>query len=88
MPAFDVNPFPERARELKTRISEEAGPEVRIDGLMSVLPYFRMSRDTAVTILAQVEEAVLRWRDIGRQIGMTTRELDQFADVIEHEERA
>ena len=26
-PAFDVNPFPERLRELKTWISEETGPE-------------------------------------------------------------
>ncbi len=86
-PAFDVNPFPERARELKTWISEEAGPEARIDGLMSVLPYFRMSRDTAVAILARVEAAVSRWRDVGREIGMTTRELDQFADAFEHEER-
>jgi serine/threonine-protein kinase HipA len=86
-PAFDVNPFPERARELKTWISEEAGPEARIDALMSVLPYFRMSRDTAVTILSRVEEAVSQWRDVGREIGMTTRELDQFADAFEHEER-
>lgn len=87
-PAFDVNPFPERARELKTWISEEAGPEARIDGLMSVLPYFRISRDKAMAILAQVEGAVSRWRDVGREIGMTTRELDQFADAFEHVERA
>jgi len=86
-PAFDVNPFPERARELKTWISEEVGPEARVDGLMSVLPYFRISRDRAMAILAQVEGAVSRWRDVGREIGMTTRELDQFADAFEHEER-
>jgi serine/threonine-protein kinase HipA len=87
-PAFDVNPFPERARELKTWISEEVGPEARIDGLIGVLPYFRISRDTAVTILIQMEEAVSRWRDVGRDIGMTARELDQFADAFEHGERA
>ena len=45
---------------------------------MSVLSYFRMSRDTAVAILARVEEAVSRWCDVGREIGMTARELDQF----------
>lgn len=71
-PAVDVDLFPEQTCELKTWIFEEAGPEAWIDGLMSVLPYFRMSRDTAVIILAQVEEAVSRWRDIGREIGMTT----------------
>ncbi|MGB4859628.1 MAG: type II toxin-antitoxin system HipA family toxin, partial [Dokdonella sp.] len=35
-PAFDINPFPERARELKTWISEETGPSASIDALMSV----------------------------------------------------
>lgn len=67
--------------------SQQAGPEARIDGLMSVLTYFRLSRNTAVTVFAQVEEAVSRLRDIGRGIGMTTRELDQFAEAFEHEER-
>lgn len=86
-PAFDINPFPERARELKTWISEETGPEARIESLMSVLPYFRMSRDAAVSILAEVENAVSRWRDVGREIGMSSRELDSFADAFEHEER-
>lgn len=42
-PAFDVNPFPERARELKTWVSEDAGPEATIEALMSVLPYFRIA---------------------------------------------
>ena len=35
-PAFDVNPFPERARELKTWVLEDAGPEATIEALMSV----------------------------------------------------
>jgi serine/threonine-protein kinase HipA len=38
-PAFDVNPFPERVRELKTWISEDAGPEARVEGLLTVAPY-------------------------------------------------
>ena len=28
-PAFDLNPFPDRVRELKTWISEETGPDHR-----------------------------------------------------------
>ena len=31
VPAFDLNPFPERVRELKTWISEETGPEATIE---------------------------------------------------------
>lgn len=86
-PAFDVNPFPERVRELKTWISEETGPDASIDALMSAAPYFRIDRATAIQILAEVEHAVSRWRQVGRSIGMSDRELDQFNDAFEHPER-
>lgn len=86
-PAFDLNPFPERVRELKTWISEDTGPEASIEALMSVAPYFRIGRDTAVRILAKVEQATSRWRQVGRSIGMSNRELDQFVDAFEHRER-
>jgi serine/threonine-protein kinase HipA len=87
-PSFDVNPFPDRVRELKTWVSEEAGPEATIDALMSVLPYFRIAVPRARDILRQVEHAVSQWRAVGRSLGMTARELDQFVDAFEHDERA
>ena len=87
-PAFDVNPFPERARELKIWVSEEAGPEATIEALMSVLAYFRIAPARAREILAMVELAVSQWRAVGRGLGMTTSELDQFADAFEHDQRA
>ena len=87
-PAFDLNPSPERIREFKTWISEDAGPAATIDGLMSATPYFRISPERAKSILAIVERAVARWRETGSSIGMTGRELDQFADAFEHAERA
>ena len=86
-PAFDLNPFPERVRELKTWISELTGPEASVDALMSVTPYFRISPKRAKEILIDVERAVKRWRHEGRAIGMTNTELDQFSDAFEHAER-
>ena len=86
-PAFDINPFPERQRELKTWISEDTGPEATIAALMSVLPYFRMSPDRAKAILTDVEIAVSRWRAEGTKLGMSSAELDDFADAFEHVER-
>lgn len=86
-PAFDVNPFPERARELKTWVSEDAGPEATIEALMSVLPYFRIAAPRAREILGVVERAVSQWRAVGRVLGMSPSELDQFADAFEHDER-
>jgi serine/threonine-protein kinase HipA len=87
-PAFDINPFPERVRELKTWISEDAGPEAGIDGLMSVIGYFRIAKARAKEILGEVEMAVARWREEGRALGITEDELDQFIDAFEHGERA
>lgn len=86
-PAFDINPFPDRVRELKTWISPEAGPEATIDSLMSVTAYFRISEDRAKAILAEVEGAVSGWRNEARALGMTADDIDAFADAFEHKER-
>jgi serine/threonine-protein kinase HipA len=86
-PAFDINPFPDRQRELKTWISEDAGPAASIDALMAVATYFTMDKQDAVQILAEVERTVSTWRVRGRELGMSATELEQFADAFEHRER-
>jgi serine/threonine-protein kinase HipA len=86
-PAFDINPFPERMRELKTWISEETGPGATIDALFSVIAYFRIPLARAKEMLGRVERAVSSWRDQGRALGMTDRELEPFAEAFEHPER-
>jgi serine/threonine-protein kinase HipA len=85
--AFDINPFPERVRELKTWISEDAGPEATIDALMSVIPYFRIGLARAREILKEVGHSVATWREEARSLGMTASDLDSFADAFEHEQR-
>jgi serine/threonine-protein kinase HipA len=87
-PAFDLNPFPERLRELKTWISEETGPEASIDALMSVIAYFRLPLPRAKHILREVESAVSRWREIGCALGMSKSMLEAFAEAFEHPERS
>ena len=78
---------PERVRELKTWISEDAGPGATIDAALAVARYFGIDARRATDIVAAVEAAVARWRDEGRALGMTERELDAFADAFEHAER-
>ena len=87
-PAFDLNPFPDRGRELKTWISEESGPTATIDALLNVIPYFGLKPTRAREILRQVEAAVASWRTTGRKLGLTTRDLDSFEAAFEHSERA
>ena len=86
-PAFDLNPLPDRVRELKTRISATTGPEASIDALLSAAPYFKLSRLRGNELLTQVEDAVAGWRDAGRSLGMTDAELEPFAPAFEHSER-
>ena len=87
-PAFDINPSPERVRELKTWISEDAGPEMTIDALKSVIAYFRIKPARAKEILSEVAHAVDNWYEAGRDLGMSDDELEPFADAFEHSERA
>jgi len=86
-PAFDLNPFPDRTRELKTWVSPETGPEATIEALLSVTKYFRITAKRAKEILREVERAVSGWRKAGRALGLTERQLEKFAEAFEHPER-
>jgi serine/threonine-protein kinase HipA len=86
-PAFDINPFPDRQRELKTWISEDVGPAASIDALMAIAAYFKLDKHGALQILAEVERTVSTWRVRGRELGMSPGEIEQFADAFEHRER-
>lgn len=85
-PAFDINPFPERAHELKTWISEETGPAASIDALLSITAYFGIKSNRAREMLGRLVVAVTGWRKTGRAIGMSEQELDQFSAAFEHPE--
>ena len=61
-PAFDINPFPDRRRVLKTWIAESIGDAARIQSLMEAAPYFGIESRRACALLSTVEGAVARWR--------------------------
>lgn len=86
-PAFDINPFPDRQRALKTWIAESTGDAASIELLMEAAPYFGIEFGRACTLLSAVERAVSSWRQIGKDIGMSVSELDVFETAFEHEER-
>lgn len=86
-PAFDINPFPDRQRVLKTWIAESTGDAASIQSLMEAAPYFGIESRRACALLSTVEGAVARWRHIGKGIGMKASELNAFETAFEHEER-
>ncbi len=82
-PAFDINPFPNRARELKTWISDDAGPESNLAALQSVAPYFRINKPLSDAIIDEVTSAVKNWRQVGSKMEMSKSELDAFTEAFE-----
>ena len=87
-PAFDLNPFPDKGRDLKTWLTEETGPTGKIADAMHVARYFHLSDESALKILGEVLGAVSQWRHVGRDVavGMTVQELEAFEAAFEHEE--
>ncbi|QVQ26047.1 type II toxin-antitoxin system HipA family toxin [Achromobacter deleyi] len=87
-PAFDINPFPDKERESKTWLSEEDGPITDVHMLLARASYFALDQEQAIAILAEVYTAVADWRQValGREIGLRTSELDDFAAAFEHEQ--
>ncbi|MDQ3263866.1 MAG: hypothetical protein M3Y59_09415 [Myxococcota bacterium] len=50
---------------------------------MSVVPYFRIPIPRAKQILSEVEAAVATWHKVGRGLGMSAVQLEQFSEAFE-----
>jgi serine/threonine-protein kinase HipA len=87
-PAFDLNPFPDKGRDLKTWLTEETGPTGKINDAMHAAGYFHLTDEHAIKILGEVHGAVSQWRQVARHVavGMTIQELEAFDAAFEHEE--
>jgi serine/threonine-protein kinase HipA len=89
-PAFDVNPMPDKDRELKTWLTEESGPSGSVEEAVAAATHFHLTRGAALDILATVYQAVCSWREtaLSKEIGMTAREAADFEPAFEHIELA
>ena len=87
-PAFDINPFPDKANESKTWLSEEDGPITAVSDLMVRASYFSLGPDAALATLAEVVRAVSDWKAVAMsaEVGLKAKELDDFAPAFEHEQ--
>jgi serine/threonine-protein kinase HipA len=81
-PAFDINPFPDRLKELKTWISPDTGPESSLAALLSAAPYFRIKPEHSERMIDQIASSVAEWRHQGALLGMPPAELDALADAF------
>lgn len=81
-PAFDINPFPDRAAELKTWISPDTGPAASIEALLSTAMHFRLSAARANSIVAEVSAAVRGWRRVAAGLHMCVKEIESFSSAF------
>jgi len=89
-PAFDLNPFPERARESKTWLSEDTGPVTSLEMLIDYSEYFALSRPEARAEAAAMAMKLGQWRSVAtsKEVGLTDKELAALEPAFEHEAAA
>ncbi len=87
-PAFDVNPFPDRARESKTWLSEDTGPITSLQQLIRGSSYFGLQPAEAQEEASAMAAVVASWRDIAtsKEVGLTDAELQVFAPAFQQSE--
>ncbi|MGF6313152.1 serine/threonine-protein kinase HipA [Bradyrhizobium sp. i1.8.4] len=84
---FDVNPAPERHRELKTPISEISGADASIEALIKHATFFDLSSDEAAEAIYNMATTVSeKWQPMARELGMDRANLDIYRQAFEHDE--
>lgn len=86
-PAYDLNPVPVdlKARVLTTRIDLDEGT-CSTDLLEASAGYFALSLKEARSILKQVANATTTWREVAREVGARTAEIERMASAFEHDD--
>lgn len=87
-PAFDVNPFPDKARESKTWLSEASGPITSLEQLLAEAAYFGLTRTEAEKTAGCIALKLSQWREIAtsKEVGLSAGELAGLAPAFEHED--
>lgn len=86
-PAFDVNPAPERFKELKTAIADPAAPDASISMLMEYAFYFELDSDEAAKLVGSMAHAIAdNWQGLAREVGMSGPEIAIYRPAFEHRE--
>ena len=89
-PAYDLNPEPQQAgpRQLATPIAVDGDRTASIELAVEAAAEFRLTRDEARSIAADVAESGATWRDLATRAGLNGAELEQMATAFEHSEAA
>ena len=86
-PAYDINPQPQRQRQLKTGISELSDFEASVEAWIGAAPFFEVSEDTARELAASMALRISeRWRQRFLENGVTEDQCTEYAAAFQHPE--
>jgi len=84
---FDVNPAPERHRELKTPISETSGAEASIETLFEHASFFDISSDEAAGTIGNMAATISEnWEPMAQAYGLDRASLNIYRPAFEHDD--
>jgi serine/threonine-protein kinase HipA len=85
-PAYDLNPNPDNPARLSTAIDFD-DDAASIDVALAVCGHFRLSPIAARGLIAGIERATSGWRDVARQLGLPTTEIERMTAAYETDQR-
>lgn len=86
-PAYDLNPVPLdiKARVLTTNIDLDEGT-CSIDLLEASSEYFGLTLAKARLVIKEVAQVTATWRDVAKEVGARSVEINRMASAFEHDE--
>lgn len=88
-PAYDLNPMPIDVKPRHHALTlDETDDASSIDTAFSVAGQFGLKPTTAKEITQEVGVAVLAWRQVATDHGLTAAQIDRMASAFEHEDLA
>jgi serine/threonine-protein kinase HipA len=86
-PMFDVNPAPERHRELKTPISEISGNAASIEILIEHAKFFDLTPEEGSEKIRSMAEVITsNWVSLARELGMRKEDIAIYKGAFEHDD--
>lgn len=79
-PAYDMNPT---LNEYQSLLVSSTSNKAELSILLDACEDYMLNRKTAEKIISEVIEAVKGWRELATRLGISKREMDMFAGVLD-----
>jgi len=79
-PAYDMNPT---LNEYQSLLVSSTSNKAELGILLDACEDYMLNRTTAEKIVVEVTEAIKGWRELATRLGISKREMDMFAGVLD-----